>query len=249
MHYTLVIPQLGIVRAGLLGVVDLRDLAVFDVLRGMSLMRNRRCIVAANREFTWAHYAHVIKELPLVFNPDASSATLKNQLVRIIAKLRSAGLVETQRHGRRQFFRLTDLAHKLHQPADHQEANVTKKHDGAKTKDDANFITPRSDNCLAPNIYDPNTKDPNTILSNNLPTSLQEVAEELKSLWATYPELQNIARWTKRRLETLNDRLNDDFSARTGVLPFNESHRALSVAAKASAAGGRMWIGFLNRTP
>ena len=164
MRYTITIPQLGVVRAGLLQQLNLDHLAVLDVLRDMSCMRNAERIIVEQREFTWAHYLHVILQLPLVFNGGASSRTLKNQLVRLMAGLRDVGLVETVRLQGRQFFRLTDRAASLHseRAVPNSRDAVTAKHDTSVTKGHDVLITERRDDSTSLIMDDPGTKDQST---------------------------------------------------------------------------------------
>jgi hypothetical protein len=170
-------------------------------------MRNARRIFVGNRSFTWVHYQHVIHELPLVFNPEASPASLKNQLVRVMTKLRTAELVETDRQGKRQYFRLTDRAIQLyHRP--NGEVVLTAKHDGSAMPHDAAIVTPRDDNPPSPIIDDQSTSEHNTNRSNLQPS---EEAAEFRGLWNSHHGLRKIEQWTERRLRLFRKRLADQY--------------------------------------
>ena len=94
MKFTLVINQAGVVRCGLLGRVDVIALCVLDYLGGWFFCGKAKRAVVDGREYVWLHYEHAVEELPLLFNPQATVETRKNQLSRLVRGLREAGLVE-----------------------------------------------------------------------------------------------------------------------------------------------------------
>ncbi len=123
MKFTFVINQAGVVRCGLLGRVDLPALCVLDYLRGWFFCKEARRVVVDGREFVWLRYEHAVEELPLLFNPQATVETRKNQLSRLVRGLREAGLVESVKVGRDLYLRPSDLAASL---ASSRERTVTK---------------------------------------------------------------------------------------------------------------------------
>ncbi len=235
MRYTIVIPQLGAVRAGLHADLDLAHFAVLDVLRDMSTMNNAQRIHADGCEFTWAHYPHVIAELPLVFNPAASDRTLKNQLVRLVNDLRTVDLIQTRRMAGRLFFRLTDRAAQLHREraVTKSKVAVTPARDALVMPADANPVTSTPDNPVTPAhddtgaaiLYDPGTsnsgtREQGTQDQNLLPSSFQEEAEAVVTTWNASPGVSKVQQLTKARLKKLRVRLAEDYFRahwRTGI--------------------------------
>jgi hypothetical protein len=226
MRYTIVIPQLGAVRAGLHADLDLPHFAVLDVLRDMGTMNNAQRIHADGCEFTWAHYPHVIGELPLVFNPAANDRTLKNQLVRLVNDLRTADLIQTRRLAGRLFFRLTDRAAQLHRErtVTKSKTTITPARDALVMPPDANPVTPTPANPVTPAhdatsatiLIDPGTSDSGTREQgtqdqNHLPSSFEEEEEAVVSLWNASPGVARVHQLTKARLKNLPVRLAEDY--------------------------------------
>lgn len=114
MKYTLIIPQAGVVRAGLIGKVTLADLSVLDYLKGWFFYQRSKRVTVDQQEFIWLHYGHAVTELPLVFNPEAGLRTRRNQLSLIVQRLHAAGLVDSRKVGRGLYLRPTSLAAQLH---------------------------------------------------------------------------------------------------------------------------------------
>lgn len=83
MKFTFVINQAGVVRCGLLGRVDVPALCVLEYIGGWFFCRKARRVVVDGREFVWLRYEHAVEELPLLFNPQATVETRKNQLSRL----------------------------------------------------------------------------------------------------------------------------------------------------------------------
>ena len=113
MKYTFNINQAGVVHCGLAGRVSVLALCVLDYLSGWFRYKNAKRVTVGGSEFVWLHYEHAIEELPILFSSQATVATLKNQLSRIVRVLRKAGLVESVKVGRDLYLRPSDLASKL----------------------------------------------------------------------------------------------------------------------------------------
>lgn len=167
MKFTLVINQAGVVRCGLLGRVDVTALCVLDYLAGWFFCGKARRAVVDGREFVWLRYEHAVEELPLLFNPQATVETRKNQLSRLVRGLRAAGLVESVKVGRDLYLRPSDLAAAL---ASSRERTVTKSaptitplHDDTVTSPRDDTVTPSRDDAR-PTIIDETTINQTTIM-------------------------------------------------------------------------------------
>lgn len=114
MKYTLIIPQAGVVRAGLIGKVTLADLCVLHYVKGWFFYQRSKRVTVDQQEFVWLDYRNAVTELPLVFYPKAGLRTRRNQLSLIVQRLHAAGLVDSHKVGRRLFLRPTSLAAQLH---------------------------------------------------------------------------------------------------------------------------------------
>lgn len=66
MKYNINISQYGAARAGLLGKVDIVDLAVFDAFRDFANSGRCHKIILHQKQWFWIDYALVIQELPFV---------------------------------------------------------------------------------------------------------------------------------------------------------------------------------------
>ncbi len=158
MKFTLVINQAGVVRCGLLGRVDVIALCVLDYLGGWFFCGKAKRAVVDGREYVWLHYEHAVEELPLLFNPQATVETRKNQLSRLVRGLREAGLVESVKVGRDLYLRPSDLAASL---ASSRERTVTKSaptvtplHDDTVTSPRDDTVTPSHDDSPGTHIYE-----------------------------------------------------------------------------------------------
>ncbi len=158
MKYTLVVNQAGVVRCGLLGRVDVIGLCVLDYLGGWFFCGKAKRAVVDGREYVWLQYEHAVEELPLLFNPQATVETRKNQLSRLVRGLREAGLVESVKVGRDLYLRPSDLAASL---ASSRERTVTKSvptvtplHDDTVTSPRDDTVTPSHDDSPGTHIYE-----------------------------------------------------------------------------------------------
>ena len=125
MKYTFVIPQAGVVRAGLIGKVTLADLCVLNYVEGWFFHRRSKRITVDQQEFVWLKGEHAVSELPLLFNPEADRRTGRNQLSAIIKRLVAAKLIDTRKFGRDLYLRPTTLAVELHSSRDSQTVTPT----------------------------------------------------------------------------------------------------------------------------
>ncbi|HTQ50931.1 MAG TPA: hypothetical protein VMJ12_09490 [Candidatus Acidoferrales bacterium] len=215
MKFTLVVRQAAVVDAGLIGKVNANDLCFLDYLRGWLLSQNSKRQVVDGRKFVWIHYERAIEELPLLFNPQSQTASRKNQLAALIQKLRKLELVETQKIGRRLFFRLTDLAIRVTQrserlaPTAAKPASVvTPPHDGNATPANDEAVTLLRDNYLPPNIDETGTTKSET--KETPPISPWEGdAESILAFWNSCPELPKAISITGNRARKIQRRLAD----------------------------------------
>ena len=166
MKFTLIINQAGVVRLGLLGQVDLPALCVLDYLSGWFFCAKAKRAVVEGREFVWVRYEHAVEELPLLFNPQATVETRKNQLSRLVQNLRHAGLVESMKVGRDLYLRPSDLAASL---ASSRERIATKSaptvmptKDDTVTRLDDDSVSSKRDGS-APAIIDQTTSNQSNI--------------------------------------------------------------------------------------
>jgi len=150
MKFTFVINQAGVVRCGLLGRVDVTALCVLDYLGGWFFCGKAKRATVDGREFVWLRYEHAVEELPLLFNPQATVETRKNQLSRIVRGLRETGLVESVKVGRDLYLRPSDLAAAV---ASSRERIVTKSAPTVTpSRDDS--VTSRRDDSVTPSHDD-----------------------------------------------------------------------------------------------
>jgi hypothetical protein len=170
MKFTFVINQAGVVRCGLLGRVDVIALCVLDYLRGWFFCKEARRVVVDGREFVWLRYEHAVEELPLLFNPQATVETRKNQLSRLVRGLREAGLVESVKVGRDLYLRPSDLAAALassrERTATKSAPTITPSHDDTVTSARGDTATPTRDDAPS-TIIDETTINQTTIKEPN----------------------------------------------------------------------------------
>lgn len=88
MKYNINISQYGAARAGLLGKVDIVDLAVFDAFRDFANSGRCHKIILHNKAWFWIDYGLVIQELPFV------PITTKDGVYRRMKNLAAVGIVE-----------------------------------------------------------------------------------------------------------------------------------------------------------
>jgi hypothetical protein len=201
MKYTFVINQAGVVRCGLLGRVDIPALCILDYLRGWFFCKEAKRVVVDGREFVWLRYEYAVEELPLLFNPQATVESRKNQLTRLVRGLREAGLVESVKVGRDLYLRPSDLAEALTSSRERtvtkSAPTVTPSHDDTVTSPHDDTTTPlRDDSRLT--IIDETTISETTIkepiphsppkgdcLNGTVSTSTSTQEEEI---YAAYPK-------------------------------------------------------------
>lgn len=130
MKYTICIPQLAIVEAGLVGRISLEAAAVLDYLRDFYSCKNTRRVDLDGKRFVWLHRPRLIEELPMIFQRKAgtvpSPRTSQNRLTQLLGELRDLELIETRSARNRFHFRLTPFAERLcssnRKPRDKQPA-------------------------------------------------------------------------------------------------------------------------------
>jgi hypothetical protein len=168
MKYTFLISQVGVVGHGLLGKVDVLLLCLLDYIFGWFFCAKARRITRDGREFVWLHYGHAVQELPLLFNPGATLATRKNQLTKMVSRLRAAGLLDTLKVGRDSHLRPSALAAALSSAEDKPGDSriVTPVRDEIVTSSRDDTVTPKRDDSGPPStdettIRETTIKDPN----------------------------------------------------------------------------------------
>ena len=136
MKYSFCINQAGVIRAGLLGRVNLPALALLDYIQGWFFHRKSRRVVREDGEYVWLHARHATEELPLLFNSEATSESRKNQLSRLVSLLRDAKLIETVKVGRDLYVRPSTLACEISSSRETVTKSppiITPKHDDSIT--------------------------------------------------------------------------------------------------------------------
>jgi len=217
MKFTLVINQKGIVEAGLVGKVNLPGLCLLHYLAGWLTIDAAKTETIDGQKFNWLHYEQAVNELPVVFNPQAKLESRKNQLAAMIDQLRTLGLVETKKVGRRLFFRLTETALSIAKHRDRPAPNALQS---------SRIVTPARDDTVTP----PRDEIVTSIRDEYLPTIIDETgtredkkketpplspsegdAESIVSFWNSFPELQPVKTLTKNRARKIRNRLADRF--------------------------------------
>ncbi len=94
----------------MLGKVNIEDMCLLCYLRGWVFFPKAKYLIADGCKFFWLHYGNAVNENPMLFNPEATLASRKNQLSRLVKKLRGAGLLETKMVKGNLYFRMTELA-------------------------------------------------------------------------------------------------------------------------------------------
>lgn len=110
MKYLIRINQEGLVRANLIGRVHLPELALMDYISAWPKCKSVKKVASEQGDYVWLNAPHAIREMPLVFNPQATFQALRNQFSRILGRLRGLGLIESVIAGRDLYVRLTPLA-------------------------------------------------------------------------------------------------------------------------------------------
>ena len=208
MRYVLTIHQAGVVRAGLLGKVDLRELCLLDFISGWANCDAAHRVTVDGVNFRWLDAGNAIEELPLLFEPGASPKTRSNQLSALLNNLRQAGLVDSVRVGGKLYARHTALAEGL-------RSSTAKL-----LPDSAPAIPPKRDE-LIPSGRDeliPETRDERRALYINEPctrklstTEPAAAAAAVVELWNSFPNLPKVRQLTPSRAKKLGQRLNDPF--------------------------------------
>ena len=195
MKYTLIIPQAGVVRAGLIGKVTLADLSVLDYLEGWFFHQRSKRVTVDQQEFVWLHYRYAVTELPLVFNPEAELRTRRNQLSLIVQRLHAAGLVDSRKVGRDLFLRPTSLAAQLRSSRDpatdtSSTPTVTKFRDDTVTQicDDSKglYIEGNMDQGIRDNNQPPYPQGGTRVDAVAQPSN-QQISDAAEEIYAAYP--------------------------------------------------------------
>jgi uncharacterized phage protein (TIGR02220 family) len=101
MKYNINISQYGAARAGLLGKIDIVDLAVFDAFRDFANSGRCHKVILAGKQWFWIDYNLVIQELPFV------PITTKDGVYRRMKNLAAVDIIQfcpdNQRLGRSYF--------------------------------------------------------------------------------------------------------------------------------------------------
>jgi hypothetical protein len=217
VKFTLVIHQARVADAGLVGKVTADDLCLLCYLFGWFTYAKSKVQLLGERKFVWLHFERAVEELPLLFNPGARMPSRRNQLCCKLDRLRTLGLVETTKGGRRLFFRLTDLGLKLTRRDERRSlsiakslAIITKLHDDTVTSEQDGTVTPLRDEYLSTYIDETVTKE--TERKESPPRSpLPGEAESVILFWNSFPELPGVKTSTPNRARKILKRLGDPF--------------------------------------
>ena len=135
MRFGLYIPQGAIVQAKLLGRVTTDAWLVLDYLRRWASCKNVKTLQIGNRDFFWIKYSQACRELPILFRRRPTLPTQRNKMVKLVASLKSCGLIQTARAGSRCYIHLTETAQAMYGKPSPQKRfemdNVTSDNDGA----------------------------------------------------------------------------------------------------------------------
>lgn len=203
MRYTLTIPQDGVVRAGLWGKVDLRELCLLHYISGWAYCDAAERVTVGGVNFRWLHAKTAIKELPILFEPDAPHKTRCNQLSAMLNNLRSAGLVASVRVGGRLFARHTALAEGLH----YSRAKLIPDSTPAIPENRDELIPASRDELSPPISIEPCTKEPCT----KEPCTAAAAAAAVVAIWNSFSNLPKVRQLTPSRAKKLGQRLSDPF--------------------------------------
>ncbi len=105
MKYTIVINQVGIVKANLHTKTDSTDWAIIEYIQDWLSATKKNTLIFENREMVWINYSHLSKSLPfftkLKYTPNISKR---------FKKLKALNLIVSTKIGDDIYARLTDLA-------------------------------------------------------------------------------------------------------------------------------------------
>ena len=198
MKFLVLINQRAAHKLGLIGKVDAGDLAVLAYLFGWVRNTKSKRIEVDGQDYVWLKYSHAVKEMPLVFNPNADIRSRKNQLVRIVRKLRIVGLVVTHQSGSRLYFCPTPLADELE--VKRRSSPITSPRDGAVTSArDRSVTSARDDSQLGystgnsnqGNDYQetpPVVPQGGTRVDAVAQPSNQQISDAAEEIYAAYPK-------------------------------------------------------------
>jgi hypothetical protein len=200
MQYTFRISQIGVVRAGLLGKVDLRELCVLDYLFAWFFNREALRATVEGLEYVWLKMDNAITELPLLFNPEASEETRCNQLSAALVKLRAAGLLASVRIKNKFYVRPSPIAESL---TSSRAAVVTNSAPSITQRRD-DLTTQRRDELPPPYIIVQGT----TVQGTKVQAA---AAAAVVAIWNSFSNLPKVRQLTPSRAKKLGQRLNDPF--------------------------------------
>lgn len=89
MKYTILINQIGIADAGLIGKIDLVDTVILDYLNCWSTSPKRKIGAFEGEEYFWVNFNHLIEEIPIL------GIREKSRLSERFKKLRTLGLIKS----------------------------------------------------------------------------------------------------------------------------------------------------------
>ena len=109
MKYSLNVNQAGVVQHGLLESLAVAEVCLLDYLDDWPRCRGARRLTVDGKEFVWVNGSHAVAELPMLFRPTATLRSRRNQLSKMLNKLRQAAMIESTRSGGDLYLRITDL--------------------------------------------------------------------------------------------------------------------------------------------
>lgn len=89
MKYTIVINQVGVVKAGLLGITDFSDWAIIGYIKDLFAHPKSTKLPFKDNLYVWINYAHIIEEMPML------GISTKNPLSDRFKKLKKLSLIDT----------------------------------------------------------------------------------------------------------------------------------------------------------
>jgi hypothetical protein len=246
LKHTLVVHQTAVVDARLVGLVNLEHLCLLHYLRGWVSFTGTVKRVVSGKDFYWLHYGNAIEELPLLFNPKATFASLKNQISKMMDRLRRVGLIETTRNGRRLFFRLTPTglavsAHSTQAPT-HSTKIVTYPGDKTVTPGRDGIVTSIRDGQLPPIYNEPDTKETKEMNVPPLSPSTGDDEDSVISFWNGTSKLPSVKYMTPKRGRTLQIRLADPYWR----VNWREAIRRIAASPFLTGGGERGWRADFN---
>lgn len=89
MKYAITINQVGVVRAGLLGITDFSDWAIMSYIKDLFAHPKSKRIPIDDKLFVWINYKHIMEEMPMLL------ISTKDPLTDRFKKLKKLHLIET----------------------------------------------------------------------------------------------------------------------------------------------------------